>query len=116
MDQQGKVIRHRASSGASLADQRLALNQGEMTMGKTIMHGSFIALLGLGTVGLALAQTPPVPSDPVQAQGASKEVRGDRLDRREAKEHARDHRDDTKEPRRESREGRDETRERHERR
>jgi hypothetical protein len=32
-------------------------------MRKTILHGSFVALLGLGTAGLALAQTPPLPSD-----------------------------------------------------
>jgi hypothetical protein len=113
MDQQGKVICLRASSGASLADQRPALNQRGMTMRKTIMLGSFVALLGLGTAGLALAQTNPPPSDTVQVQDTSKEARGDRPDRREAKEHARDHRDDAKEP---GREGRDETRERHERR
>jgi hypothetical protein len=87
-----------------------------MTMRKTILYGSFVALLGFGTAGLALAQTPPLPSDTVQVQDASREARGDRLDRREAKERARDHRDDAKGPRRESREGRDETRERHERR
>jgi hypothetical protein len=88
-------------------------------MRKTIMLGSFVALLGLGTAGLAIAQTNPPPSDTVQVQDTSKEAGGDRPDRpdrREAKEHAGDRRDDAKEPRPESRKGRDETRERHERR
>jgi hypothetical protein len=85
-----------------------------MTM--TIMLGSFVAMLGLGTSGQALAQTNPPPSDTVQVQDTSKEAGDDRLHRREGKEHARDHRDEAKEPRRESHEGRDETRERHERR
>ena len=78
-------------------------------MRRTIVHGSFVALLGLGTAGLALAQTPPVPSDTVQVQDVSKDARGDRLDRSEAKERGRDHRDDVKEPRRESRDRKDET-------
>ena len=78
-------------------------------MRRTIVHGSFVALLGLGTAALALAQTPPVPSDTVQVQDVPKETRGDRLDRREAKERGRDHRDDVKEPRRELRDGQDET-------
>jgi hypothetical protein len=63
--------------------QRPALNQKGMTMRRTIVHGSFVALLGLGTAGLALAQTPPVPSDTVQVQDVPNETRGDRLDRRE---------------------------------
>jgi hypothetical protein len=75
-------------------------------MRRTIVHGSFVALLC--TAGLALAQTPPVPSDTVQAQDASKDARGDRLDRREAKERGGDHRDDVNEPRRESRDRKDE--------
>jgi hypothetical protein len=78
-----------------------------MTMRRTIVQGSFVA--GFGTAGLALAQTPPVPSDTVQVQDVSKGARGDRLDRREAKERGRDHRDDVKEPRRESRDRKDET-------
>ena len=78
-------------------------------MRSIIVHGSFVALLSLSTVGLALAQTPPVPSDTVQVQDVTKEARGDRLDRSEAKEHGRDHRDDVKEPRHESRDRKDET-------
>jgi hypothetical protein len=78
-------------------------------MRKIIVHGSFIVLLGLGTASLAFAQTAPVPSDNVQVQDVSKEVRGDRLDRREAKDRGRDHRDDAKEPKRESSDGKAET-------
>jgi hypothetical protein len=79
-------------------------------MRNIIMLGSFIALLGFGSVGLAVAQTNPSPSDAVQTQDTPKAVGGDRLDRHEAKERAGDHRD------RQSREEQDESRERHERR
>jgi len=86
-------------------------------MQNTIMLGSFVALLELGSVALAIAETNSPATDAAPAnQEAHKEGRGDRIDRREPGEHARDRRDDANEQRRESREEHDVSRERYERR